>query len=589
MYTTLALLVFLIYASTMVVTVIGKTYIKGLLAKDYIYETNQQLKIRLLQDKDQLLGMLHISTGLLKENHVVLMNSRNIKTFFKPFEETYEGELLICIQDKSGELIFSNADSIPISGIAKTNNEKGVEWSLIEQDDQLFIAAFSEIIINDEILTIGFIRKYQSFNELEYLTHLTRGATLCWGFQIENEFDQLKSKSPMVDCSVHKFIETKSDSAVYFRFRYNSQLYYGGFIPLIKQNNSVLWTGINIPAKEILPIAKNIQGIIMNIGVLAFIIVLIVSFRMSRKYADPLFQLADDSKRIAELNTSKPVKVYSRLIEIQNLSVSIEKIRVELECYLNERKQTEKELVDAREKAIESKRLKTSFLSTMSHELRTPLNAIMGCSEIIYSGLSEGDNQEYAQAIKDNGLKLLRLIEEIMNISQINTQELSPEIGELELDKLVGEVHLLLMEERKAKQKAHLHISYIPDRTSVEKTIYSDYPKIKHIFRQLIKNAIKFTAVGNITYGYNFSDPKCIQFFVKDTGIGICKEKQEIIFDWFRQGDDSDTREYGGLGIGLSLAKGLVNVLGGEIWVESEEGKGAAFYFAIPIQQKNMK
>ena len=249
---------------------------------------------------------------------------------------------------------------------------------------------------------------------------------------------------------------------------------------------------------------------------------------------------------------------------------------------ITERKKYEEKLKIAKEKAEESDRLKSAFLSTMSHELRTPLNAVIGFSELIDESLPMDVITDFAETINDSGTHLLNIIEDIFDISTLETGDMKVIKEEFSLKKAIKEVSDSIKAEQKKEKKECLNIYLYPDKKVQYPVIYTDKHKLKQIMINLLKNAIKFTLEGHIEYGYEIEDEKNILFFVKDTGVGIPKDKQEIIFDRFRQADDSHTRKFGGTGLGLAIVKHLVEILGGKIWLSSETDKGSEFYFSLP-------
>jgi PAS domain S-box-containing protein len=257
-----------------------------------------------------------------------------------------------------------------------------------------------------------------------------------------------------------------------------------------------------------------------------------------------------------------------------------------------ERKKVEQDLKAAYLKAKESDRLKSTFLATMSHELRTPLNAVIGFSEMMQSDLDSHKVNEYAGIINNSGLHLLEIIEDIFDITLLESGEVKVSKCEFNFKTLLEEVNLMLYVEQEKMDKQAIEIKYFPSQESDDLILNSDKSKLKQILINLLKNALKFTLEGNIEYGYKveyFDDSHVIMFYVKDTGIGIRNEDIEIIFDNFRQVDDTNTRLFGGTGIGLSVAKRYTDMLGGKIWVESRYGVGSTFYLTIPLPETRIK
>lgn len=240
------------------------------------------------------------------------------------------------------------------------------------------------------------------------------------------------------------------------------------------------------------------------------------------------------------------------------------------------------ELNIAREKAEASERLKTSFINNISHEIRTPLNGILGFGQILTDpSLSEEVKEEYLRILNESSDRLINTVTNFMEISiissgnqEVNKSEFKPEIV---LTDLVG--HYKGICERK-----NLSLSTTLPAGKSESRIYTDKELLFKILRHLLDNAIKFTSQGSVALGLDVR-PSEVVFYVRDTGKGISEEGKQTIFKNFMQEDNSYTRGYEGCGLGLSIATGLIELLGGSIWVESEKGKGSTFYFTIPLQQ----
>jgi len=266
------------------------------------------------------------------------------------------------------------------------------------------------------------------------------------------------------------------------------------------------------------------------------------------------------------------------------------KIRVAAVRDLTIRKKAEQDLINALKKATESDRLKSAFLATMSHELRTPLNAIIGFTELINDELPVRDIVSFAKTVNFSGNHLLSIIEDIFDITLIESGVIKVNDKRENLKSVLGDIYEIIKIEQQITNKDNLDLKLTFPGANDELIIQTDAPKLKQILINLLKNSLKFTNQGYINFGYLLktgSGPAEIEFFVKDTGIGIREEKREFIFDVFRQADDSHTRLYGGVGIGLSIAEKLTRVLGGKIWFETEVGKGTTFYFTIPFNGIN--
>ncbi|MDP3399312.1 MAG: PAS domain S-box protein [Bacteroidales bacterium] len=245
-------------------------------------------------------------------------------------------------------------------------------------------------------------------------------------------------------------------------------------------------------------------------------------------------------------------------------------------------KQLAEELVQAKEKAEESDRLKSAFLANISHEIRTPMNGIMGFAELLREpDLSSEQIQEYIQIIEKSGQRMLNLINDITDIARIEAGQMKFVIRESNINEIVKEIYKFFLPEAERKG---LNISFITTLSTEEAVFKTDRDKLYATLSNLIKNSLKFTFKGSIDFGYH-KKGELLEFFVKDTGIGIASEKQASVFERFIQADMSNSRISEGTGLGLSISKAYVEMLGGKIWMESEEGKGSTFYFTIPFNK----
>lgn len=249
------------------------------------------------------------------------------------------------------------------------------------------------------------------------------------------------------------------------------------------------------------------------------------------------------------------------------------------------RKQMEAELILAKEKAEESDRLKSAFLANMSHEIRTPLNSIIGFSELLGDpDFDQEQKDEFISAIVDNGNSLLLIISDIMDFSMLEARQMKIRKEVISAQKLL--TGLFNDFKKKATKKGiELRIDDLCEKLDIH--FESDQYRINQIFNNLIVNALKFTHDGYIEVGFKVQSDM-IEFHVKDTGIGIAPEYQQTIFERFRQVDSAKTRKYGGNGLGLAISKNLAELLGGSIWVDSEQGKYSNFFFTIPINASNL-
>ena len=249
-----------------------------------------------------------------------------------------------------------------------------------------------------------------------------------------------------------------------------------------------------------------------------------------------------------------------------------------------ELKEKEEKLKKALEKAQLSDKLKSSFLANMSHEIRTPMNAIIGFTDILRQekDLDNETREEYFSIIEKKGNELLQIISDLIDVSKIETKVVDLHPQKIEVNKFLRDAFLSFKKELSISQKSHLGIELKIPENSDSLCITADSFRLRQILTNLLDNAQKFTKEGQITIGYSKKN-KLIEFFVGDTGIGISKSDQEIIFDRFRQADNNYTRQFRGTGLGLHICKNLVELMGGSISVESEINQGTTFYIAFPL------
>ncbi len=267
-------------------------------------------------------------------------------------------------------------------------------------------------------------------------------------------------------------------------------------------------------------------------------------------------------------------------VSINSTTWNGEKVLVAVVRDFRERKKYEEELIAAKKKAEENDRLKSAFLANISHEIRTPMNGILGFAELLKQSDLTGEQMEnYIQIIETCGFRMLNIINDLMDISKIESGIMTVTLNDLKINEVFDYIYDLFKPEADKKG-----IRLIKN-TDIPIVICTDKEKLIAVLTNLLKNAIKFCHAGSIEFGYTTQE-QSILFFVKDTGIGISKEKIEHVFERFIRGDHEMSPKYEGTGLGLSIAKGYVDMLGGEIWVDSELGRGSQFYFTLPLRRK---
>lgn len=282
---------------------------------------------------------------------------------------------------------------------------------------------------------------------------------------------------------------------------------------------------------------------------------------------------------------SRPLNLITQILESEN-NESIMKLQrsagefsyigVLFEDYFNQRKTLE----SAKLKAEESDKLKSAFLSNIAHEIRTPMHGILGFAEMLKTtSLSAEQIQEYIAIIEKSSARMLNTITDLIEISRIESGQTAIDLSLVDIDGQLESMYVIFKPE--ADKKGIQLI--VKNALEIEGThIRTDREKLDTIFTQLLKNAVKYTKKGSIEIGY-LQKGEFIEYIIKDTGIGIEPDKQQSIFGHFTQADNSLSKIYEGAGLGLSITKAYVEMLGGSIWLESESGMGSTFHFTIPL------
>ena len=249
-------------------------------------------------------------------------------------------------------------------------------------------------------------------------------------------------------------------------------------------------------------------------------------------------------------------------------------------------KQGQELLIKAKEEAEEGNRLKSAFLATMNHELRTPLHHILGFSDLlIHKSPNAEQTQNYASKIYKSGKKLLQIVEDILSLALADQSNIRIRNEVFEGAQLFNHHKSLLEDILTVSNKQEIvSLKFMPEQEFLNHSFIADKTKINQILLNIFRNAIKFTNEGVIEYGIKMDNHEKVTFYVKDSGIGIPNDKQELIFDYFRQGDDSHRRAYGGVGIGLAISKNISKILKGSLSVDSVPGEGSTFSFTLPVE-----
>ncbi len=246
-------------------------------------------------------------------------------------------------------------------------------------------------------------------------------------------------------------------------------------------------------------------------------------------------------------------------------------------------KKKEDEIAKAKDKAEQSDKIKTAFLTNLSYEIRNPMNTIIGFTELMnIAETSDEKKKEYSSLIIRRSRELLTLVDDIIELAKFDSGNISLSKTEFNLHKLLLETQDFFNKEKKNLNKDGIIVALDDFKSDASQILYSDAGRLQELLTILLNNALKYTEKGMVQFGYEITD-KFVTIYVKDTGIGISKEEIKNIFQRFRQVEYTSTRKVPGAGLGLALAKSIVDLLGGKIWVESEQGNGATFSFTIPF------
>lgn len=298
-------------------------------------------------------------------------------------------------------------------------------------------------------------------------------------------------------------------------------------------------------------------------------------FLVERIIIKPMNKILVFSKDLADGNYDRRIKITSQ-DEIGMLQNALNKMGDSLQDFVEDLQTSFCAAETARQQAQESSRLKSIFLANMSHEIRTPINAIVGFSDVLLDNVRDTEEKEILTTIKQSANILLENINDILEFSKLEAGKLKISTEDFLIKELIDEIRPIV--------KLRLHDRAVDFETNISRElgsiVHGDRIRIRQVLLNILINATKFTHAGKIVLTI-MPNENGILFKVEDTGIGINEENFEKIFEPFIQADGTITREYGGAGLGLSIAKALVEMMGGRIWLESTQGKGSTFYFTV--------
>jgi signal transduction histidine kinase len=286
-------------------------------------------------------------------------------------------------------------------------------------------------------------------------------------------------------------------------------------------------------------------------------------------------ELKDDQQRTRMYELS--LTPFNEGREIMGLCLDVQKY-----------KSREQELVNERNIAELNDRLKSDFLANMSHEIRTPLNGIIGFSTMLgRDDLLDEKREKYLRIIHSSTSQLLTIVSDIIDISKIEAGQLKILYNKLDVHQLLEDIQATFVSEAQRLGKKNIKLVKQIEKAGSGLFIKSDEVRLKQVLNNLLGNALKFTNEGEIRFGYSIPDADTIRFFVRDNGIGISKASQKSIFNRFKQTNEGEKDKYKGTGLGLAISKGIVELLGGKIGVQSQCGEGSEFFFTLPLTPNN--
>ncbi len=344
---------------------------------------------------------------------------------------------------------------------------------------------------------------------------------------------------------------------------------------VIGSNNDQIWNheGADISVIVHPPFYRTVWFIILIILSLGLLIITIYRIRVRR--------IRNLNNRLSKLVSERTHELEVRNLEIAKQNAELENHRTRLEELVEERTQ---DLVIAKERAEESDRLKTAFLENLSHEIRTPMNAIIGFINLLTEKIDDKMSREYyLRIIHESGRSMLRLIEDIIDFSRMQTGQLQPEYSECNASELIRN---LVSTSRERASRENPSLSILTDIPQDDIIMFTDEKKLRQIFSKLIENSMKYTEKGFIKIGVHKHEENNIIFYVEDSGVGIEEQHIEKIFDrFFTIEEDENPKNFRGSGLGLPFAKIVTELLGGQIWVESKKSEGSIFYFKLPFMK----
>lgn len=334
---------------------------------------------------------------------------------------------------------------------------------------------------------------------------------------------------------------------------------------------------------EATEIARDMRNVFLIIFIcLGLFVGVLLNYILGKYVLNRLVDVQKNVKHVTDDPTSDITLAVKGDDELSDLANNINRM-------LGSLRDSRVELEAAKQRAEESDRLKSSFLNSITHELRTPLNHIMGFSQLISSQIRDGELKDFARQIYISGESLLRIIQDIIDLALAEHSMLKAKPHPIQGYDHFFRNKTLLEEILKASGNEHaVKLIFNADQSCLMKELLLDSGKVNQILHKLFLNAVKYTAKGQIEFGMQAIDAENLRYYVKDSGIGIEEEKQKLIFNYFRQSDEGSNRKYNGVGIGLSIAKRIAEIIGATLYVESVYKQGSCFYLDVPCISRKL-
>jgi two-component system, sensor histidine kinase len=363
--------------------------------------------------------------------------------------------------------------------------------------------------------------------------------------------------------------------------------------PVTMEGDRLGTLALAVRVPSMLAVLRQYLGSAGLIFVLSLVVAAIVAMALQARVSGPILAIARIAQRIAQTHRfNDRVAVASNdelgvlaesfnamLEEIERRDEALVEHRRQLEEDVEERNRVNAELRAAKEKAEDAALQKTQFLANMSHEIRTPMNGVMGMIGLVLERCSDAEDREQLTVAQTAAQSLVKLLDEILDLSKIEAGKMTFETIDFDLPNMVEDA--LRMFQIAVRQK-NLTLRFDCPADS-PKWVRGDPARLRQVLINLVGNAVKFTAQGGIRVEIRRAAGDGLRFTVEDTGIGIAPEKREAIFDAFTQADGSHTRRFGGSGLGLTITRRLVELMGGKLQLDSEPGKGSRFFFQLPM------